>query len=134
MTYVPPTREQLFVLEHISAIDKLAEHKRFADASGYMVGAILEGAGQLAAEEWAPLNRLGDTTGAKLTKDGVVMPAGYAEAYRAYVEGGWGTIAAPAEFGGQGMPFCVAISTLEALGSANMAFSLCPMLSVDPSW
>jgi len=130
MSFMPPVTEQRFVLEHIAGIARLAESERFADASGDMVDAILEGAAQLAAGEWAPLNRLGDTEGAKLTDKGVVMPEGYIEAYRAYVEGGWGTIAAPVEFGGQGMPFTMAIAIMESLGSANMAFALCPILSV----
>ena len=130
MSFVPPITEQRFVLDHIADIASLAQSKRFADASGDMVDAILDGAGQLAAGEWAPLNRPGDEDGAKLTDEGVVMPGGFREAYRAYVEGGWGTIAAPAEFGGQGMPFSLAAAILESLGSANMAFSLCPMLSV----
>ena len=130
MSFVPPVTEQRFVLEHIADISRLAESERFAEASGDMVDAILEGAGQLAAGEWAPLNRVGDEVGAKLTEDGVVMPDGFREAYQAYVEGGWGTIAAPADFGGQGMPFSMAAAILESLGSANMAFSLCPMLSV----
>ena len=130
MSFTPPVTEQRFVLEHIAGISNLAASDRFADATGDMVDAILDGAGQLAAGEWAPLNRIGDTEGAKLTDDGVVMPDGYREAYHAYVEGGWGTIAAPADFGGQGMPFSLAASILESLGSANMAFSLCPMLSV----
>ncbi|MGP1351825.1 MAG: acyl-CoA dehydrogenase [Parasphingopyxis sp.] len=130
MSFVPPVTEQRFVLDHIADISHLAESERFAEASGDMVDAILEGAGQLAAGEWAPLNRVGDEVGAKLTEDGVVMPDGFREAYQAYVEGGWGTIAAPADFGGQGMPFSMAAAILESLGSANMAFSLCPMLSV----
>ncbi|MEM8696925.1 MAG: acyl-CoA dehydrogenase [Pseudomonadota bacterium] len=130
MSFTPPVTEQRFVLEHIAGVSQLAESERFADASGDMVDAILEGAGQLAAGEWAPLNRLGDMEGAKLTDSGVIMPEGYRDAYTAYVEGGWGTIAAPVDFGGQGMPFSLAAATLESLGSANMAFSLCPMLSV----
>lgn len=130
MSFTPPVTEQRFVLEHIAGIANLAASDRFADATGDMVDAILDGAGQLAAGEWAPLNRIGDTEGAKLTDEGVVMPEGYHAAYQAYVEGGWGTIAAPSDFGGQGMPFSLAASILESLGSANMAFSLCPMLSV----
>ncbi|MCA1749668.1 MAG: acyl-CoA dehydrogenase [Sphingomonadales bacterium] len=130
MSFTPPAAEQRFVLDHIAGIAELAESERFAEASSDMVDAILEGIGQLAANEWAPLNRVGDAIGAKLTEEGVVMPPGFAEAYRAYVEGGWNAIAAPAEYGGQGLPFALAIAVLESLGSANMALSLCPMLSV----
>lgn len=129
MTYVPPVTEQLFVLEHVARIGELAGHERFASADGETVFAVLEGAGALAEGVWSPLNRIGDTVGAKWVDGTVVMPAGFREAYRAYVEGGWGSIAAPLEFGGQGLPQVVAFAVAESLGAANMAFSLCPMLT-----
>ena len=56
--------------------------------------------------------------------------AGLQEAYRGYVEGGWGTLAGPAEHGGQGLPLTLAVVVMEDLGSANMGFSLVMML--DP--
>ena len=90
----------------------------------------MEGAGAFAAGEWAPLNREGDTNGPTWTEQGVKMPAGYPKAYRDYVEGGWGTIGAPADFGGQGLPFVLASAVLETLGTANMGFALAPTLTV----
>src|SRR5581483_7841650 len=92
MTYTPPVAEQLFVLKHVAGIDELAGHNAFADATPDVVEAIVEGAGALAAGEFAPLNRIGDETGAIWSPDGVTMPAGFRDAYRAYVEGGWGTL------------------------------------------
>lgn len=130
MPFRPATAEQRFVLEHVARIGELAQTDRFAAASDDVVDAVLEGAGQLAAGEWAPLNRAGDTVGAKWTPEGVTMPDGYAEAYRAYVEGGWGTIGAPEAWGGQGLPFALASAVLETLGTANMGFALCPTLTV----
>jgi len=129
MSYAPPTAEQAFVLEHVVRIDELAAHERFAEATPDLVAAILDGVGAFAAGTFAPLNRVGDETGAKWSPDGVTMPPGFREAYRAYVEGGWGTLAGPPEHGGQGLPLVLATLVLEDLGSANMAFSLCPMLS-----
>ncbi|HYJ31329.1 MAG TPA: acyl-CoA dehydrogenase [Allosphingosinicella sp.] len=129
MSYAPPTAEQAFVLEHVVRIDELAAHERFAEATPDLVAAILDGVGAFAAGTFAPLNRVGDETGAKWSPDGVTMPPGFPEAYRAYVEGGWGTLAGPPEHGGQGLPLVLATLVLEDLGSANMAFSLCPMLS-----
>lgn len=95
-----------------------------------MTEAVLEGAGQFAEGEWAPLDRIGDTIGPKWTEDGVKMPAGFADAYRAYVENGWGTIGSPAEHGGQGLPVSLSIAVLETLGTANMGFALAPILTV----
>ncbi|NJM50453.1 MAG: acyl-CoA dehydrogenase [Sphingomonadales bacterium] len=130
MSFTPPTTEQIFVLNHITAIEELAAHERFADATPDMVQAIVEGVGEFAANEFAPLNRIGDTVGARIKDGTVVMPDGYVAAYKNYVANGWGSINAPSEFGGQGLPFSLALMALDSLGAANMAFALCPILSV----
>ncbi len=130
MTYRPVVPEQRFVLEQVVGLSALAKSERFAAATPDIVDAVLEGAGMFAAGEWAPLARVGDTIGAKWTPDGVVMPEGYAQAYRDYVEQGWGTIGAPVEWGGQGLPFALATAVLETLGTANMGFALAPTLTV----
>ncbi|WP_374945296.1 acyl-CoA dehydrogenase [Sphingomonas sp.] len=130
MPFTPPLREQRLVLDTVVRIADLAATDRFAAASDDVVDAVLEGVGAFAAGEWAPLARIGDTVGAKWTPDGVVMPEGYGQAYRDYVEGGWGTIGVPEDFGGQGLPFVIQTAVLETLGTANMAFALCPTLTV----
>ena len=130
MTFSAPVEEQNFVLKHIVGIDALAQHARFADATPDMVQAIVDGIGAFAEGEFAPLNRIGDTVGARLIDGKVVMPDGFVAAYKSYVANGWGSINAPAEFGGQGLPFSMATVALDSLGAANMAFALCPILSV----
>ncbi|SEL12662.1 Acyl-CoA dehydrogenase [Sphingomonas palmae] len=130
MAFTAPVAEQRFVLDTVANIGELAKTERFAAATPDVIDAVLEGAAQFAAGEWAPLNRVGDTVGAKWSPDGVVMPDGYREAYQAYVEGGWGTIGVSEAFGGQGLPFVVQAAVLETLGSANMGFALCPTLTV----
>ncbi len=130
MSFTAPIQEQLFVLNHVTDIEQLASHERFADASPDMVQAIVEGVGAFAAAEFAPLNRIGDTVGAQLLDGKVIMPDGFVSAYKNYVANGWASINAPAEFGGQRLPFSLAMMALESLGAANMAFALCPILSV----
>ena len=130
MTFTAPVADQRFVLNHVVHLNELAATDRFAAATPDVIDAVLEGIAQFAEGEWAPLARTGDTVGAKWTPDGVVMPDGYPAAYRAYVEGGWGTIGVPEEFGGQGLPFVVQAAVLETLGTANMGFALAPILSV----
>lgn len=130
MTFTAPVAEQLFVLKHITGIEELAEHERFADASPDMVEAIVGGIGEFAEEQFYPLRRIGDTVGARLIDGRVRMPEGYVDAYKAYVANGWGSINAPAAYGGQGLPFSLATVALDSLGAANMAFALCPILSV----
>ena len=125
MPFTPPTADQRFVLDHVANVSALADA-----ASPDMVDAVLDGIGQLAAGEWAPLNRAGDTVGARLGAGGVVMPEGFAAAYKAYVEGGWGTIGVPEEWGGQGLPFVIQTAVLDTLGAANMSLALAPTLTV----
>ena len=129
MSYAPPVTEQLFVLDHIVDIAGLAASERYAAASPDLVEAIVHGAGDFAAGEYAPLNRIGDTVGAKWDDGRVTLPPGFREAYAAYVEGGWGSINGPEAQGGQGLPFALATVIMEDLGTANMGFSLVNMLT-----
>lgn len=130
MNFTAPTADQVLAIRVNAGIDELAAQPRFAAASPDMVEAIVEGIGQFAAGEFAPLNRKGDTEGAKLANSTVTLPDGFAEAYRAYVEQGWNAVAGDEAHGGQGLPFTLAANVLENLGAANMAFSLLPMLTV----
>ena len=129
MTFLPPVAEQRFVLDHVVRMSELTAHPRFEAAESDVVQAILEGAATFATNEWAPLNPVGDKHPPVLDRAIVSMPPGFREAYRAYIDGGWGTLAAPDAFGGQGLPYAVAFSVAESLGAANMAFALAPMLT-----
>ncbi|WP_300539552.1 acyl-CoA dehydrogenase [Sphingosinicella sp.] len=129
MTYTAPVTEQRFVLETVADLPGLAQLPRFEAATVDLVDAILEEAGKLSAGVFATLNRIGDTEGAKLANGVVTLPAGFREAYAAYVEGGWMTLGADPAYGGQGLPFVLATAVQEQTTSANMALSLCPMLS-----
>jgi len=130
MTFTPPTADQLLALTVCADLPGLAAHDRFAAASPDMAGAIAEGIGAFAAGEWAPLSRRGDTEGARFANGTVSLPDGFAEAYAAFVEQGWGSIAGPPEHGGQGLPFALATCVLETLGAANLGFTLLPILTV----
>ncbi|MBY8826755.1 acyl-CoA dehydrogenase [Hephaestia mangrovi] len=130
MPFAAATADQRFVLDHIAGIGDLAAADRFAAASPDVIDAVLDGIGQLAMGEWAPLNREGDTVGAKWTERGVVMPEGFVRAYKAYVEGGWGTIGVPEAWGGQGLPFVIQAAVLDTLGGANLSLALAPTLTV----
>jgi len=76
-----------------------------------------------------PLNRIGDQQGSRLENGVVRTPDGWADAYRAFVDGGWNAVPFDPAFGGQGLPWLVSIALQEMWTSANMAFSLCPMLT-----
>jgi len=129
MPYIAPTAEQRFVLDTIADLPGLASLPPYANASPDMVTAILEEAAKLAEGEFAPLNRIGDTTPTTLSDGKVTLPPGFAQAYARYVEGGWAGLGVAEQHGGQGLPFALATAVQEQLTSANMAFALCMMLS-----
>jgi alkylation response protein AidB-like acyl-CoA dehydrogenase len=95
-----------------------------------MVLGVLEESGRFFAQEFAPLNRVGDTQHSRRNDDGsVTTPDGFARAYQRYVDAGWAGVPFPAEYGGGGFPWLTAIAMQEMLTAANMAFSLCPLLT-----
>ena len=128
MTYKAPVRDLLFALEAAAEFPRLAALFPAADAD--TVTAVLEGAGSLAAHVLAPLNRTGDVSGARFENGRVRAAPGFAEAYRRFAAGGWAGLSAEPEFGGQGLPRALEIAVFEMFQAANMAFSLCPMLSL----
>lgn len=128
--FTPPTQDQLLAIRVNAGIEELAQSERFGAAEADLVEAIVEGVGQFAAGEFAPLNRIGDQVGARLENGVVHLPDGFESAYHSYVEQGWNAIAGPEAYGGQGLPFTLSCNVLENLGTANMAFNLLPMLSV----
>jgi alkylation response protein AidB-like acyl-CoA dehydrogenase len=130
MSFTPPIADQRFVLETIADIAGLARLPGFEAATPDLVSAILDEAGKLARDVIAPLNSVGDKGGAKAI-DGVVrLPAGFQAAFDSYAEGGWIGLGASPEWGGQGLPFALACAVQEQVTAANMAFSLCPMLTL----
>ena len=125
MTYRAPVRDLAFTLSAVAGMDRLPDAP---DAD--MVDAVLAGAAELAEDVLAPLNRVGDKEGARYANGRVTLPAGFLEAYRAYAEGGWGGLSAPERWGGQGLPTALAQAVLETVHAANMAFGLCPLLTL----
>ena len=90
--YQPPLKELRFVLHDLIGDGRLSELPGFAEYSTDFADAALEEAGKFAQEVLDPINRVGDSEGAKWTPDGVVMPQAFKDAYKAFVDGGWPTL------------------------------------------
>ncbi len=129
MTYRAPVADIAFALNHIAGFSGLVERGLFEDLDMDTAMAILEEAARFADEELAPTNRASDEQGARLVNGEVVMPDGFADAYRKWVAGGWGSVAAPREHGGQGLPFALSLALTEMWNGANMAYGLNPLLT-----
>jgi alkylation response protein AidB-like acyl-CoA dehydrogenase len=128
-TYLPPLKDIQFVLRELAGLDEVLALPGMGEVSVEVVDAVLEEAGKFAQEVLDPLNRVGDKQGARVADGKVRVAEGFAEAYRKFVEGGWNGLTGEAEFGGQALPRLVATPVHEIWNSANLAFSVCPMLT-----
>ena len=102
----------------------------FADLGDGLAEATLTEAGKFAENVLAPLNRIGDKDGATIEAGKVTAAPGFAEAYRQWAAGGWNAITGPSAYGGMDLPVLLNTACIEIWNAANMAFSLCPLLTL----
>ncbi|MGQ7246903.1 acyl-CoA dehydrogenase C-terminal domain-containing protein [Halomonas sp. V046] len=128
--YQAPLRDLRFVMDEL--LDYPAHYADLPcaeDASPDVIAAILEEGGRFAREVLLPINQSGDREGCRLEGGDVKAPKGFREAYRQYVEGGWPSLAAEAQHGGQGLPHSLAMVLSEMICSTNLAWGMYPGLS-----
>ncbi len=128
--YTPPLRDIRFVMDHVADLDAIVATERFGHVDTETIHEVLAEVGRFMAEVVAPTNRDGDTIGSQWQADGsVVTPDSFKPAYAKWVESGFGAMPFDPDYGGAGFPWISAIAVQEMLTSANMALSLCPLLT-----
>ncbi|WP_372733195.1 acyl-CoA dehydrogenase C-terminal domain-containing protein [Novosphingobium sp.] len=128
--YTAPTRDTRFVINELLKLESYGNLPGFETATQDVTDAIIEEAGRFVNEVVAPLNLSGDKEGCTRHADGsVTTPAGFKEAYKQYIDGAWGTLAAPEAYGGQGLPHVMGFTMECYLASANQAFAMYPGLA-----
>ena len=130
MSYRAPVSDIVFTLKTVAGLDDGVANGLYADLADGMAEATLEEAAKVAENVLAPLNWTGDRAGVKLANKEVTTAPGWTAAYTQWREAGWNTVTAPEDFGGMGMPQIMGVACNELWNSANMAFSLCPLLTV----
>ena len=127
--YAAPLKDMRFVLNELAGLGEVAKLPGYEDATPDTVDAILEEASKFSAEVLDPLNYSGDQEGSNWKDGKVTTPKGFKEAYKLFCEGGWSALSLDPEWGGQGLPKLLSTPVTEMITSANMSFSLCPMLT-----
>ena len=129
MSYRAPVKDMAFMLNDVAGLQSLVSGGLYEEATPDLIEAVLEEAGKLAENVIAPLNDGVDANPAKLNDKKVTTSPGFADAYRQWVEGGWGAIAGSDTYGGQGLPMALAAALQEIWNGASLSFGLCPILS-----
>lgn len=130
--YRAPLRDMRFVFDEVlnayQALQSLPDQTEFTIDLGE---AILEEAAKLAENVLAPLNSPGDKEGCAYDSQTrlVKTPAGFANAYKQFAEGGWTALACSTEFGGQGLPHVLNMMVEEMVCSANLSLGMYPGLT-----
>ncbi len=129
MPYRAPVTEFRFLFDHVVGLHQVAATDLFADATPDTVEAILTEAGRLAENVLAPLQRNGDKHPARLENGVVRTSPGFADGYRAIVEGGWVGMSANPDHGGMGLPMVVATAVNDMMASACLSLQLNPLMT-----
>ena len=127
--YTAPIEDIKFTMREVAGLDSVTSMPGFEEVTPDIVDAVLEEAGKFASGVLGPLNHGGDQEGSKLEGDTVKTPAGFKDAYRQFVAGGWPGMMFSTDWGGMGFPHTVGMAVTEMWDAANTAWSLCPMLT-----
>ena len=130
MAYQAPLNDLRFALHTHGRLPEILALPKSAGLDDETVNAVLEEAAKFAETALADTNRVGDLNGAKLVDGKVVCDPAIANAFNEFRDAGWVGLRAAAEFDGQGLPMTVAAACEEMWCSANLAFSLLPMLTL----
>lgn len=127
--YAAPLRDMRFVIEEVlDAPSTWRAMPAFAEIDAPTAAQVLEEAGKFAAGVLAPINGSADLEGCTWRDGAVTTHAGYREAYRAYVEGGWAALACDPADGGQGLPLLLDAAFNEMIAAANHGWTMYPGL------
>lgn len=126
--YRHPYKEADFVIRHLLGFDQFCKEAAVTDIDSDFCNIILSEAAKFAVSQLVDLNRQGDLQPATLINKKVIQTKGFAEAYAQFVAQGWPSISASESYGGQQLPNLLSVACNEIWQSANLAFSLCPLL------
>jgi len=132
--YKAPTTDMMFILKDVLQIENYSNIPSFEEVSYDLVEAVLSEGAKVAEEVYQPLNQVGDEVGCTRHEDGsVTTPPGFKEGFDTFRNGGWMGLTMPPEYGGQGLPYIMAVPINEMVDSANHSLAMYPGLTMGAS-
>ena len=122
-------RDIKFVLFTQCRMQDLLGRGPFTDYDQDMMSMMVDEAARFSREVLAPLNESADRIGARFDDGEVTMPPGFKEAFAAYAEAGWISLAGDPEYGGMGAPVMLEAATGEMFEVGCLAFNLTRLLT-----
>jgi len=127
--YIAPLGDLNFVISELSGLEELSKLPGFEHATDDLLEPILEEASRFAREVLSPTNVIGDQQGCSVENGVVKVPSEFSDAYQLFVESGWQGLDCSQDYDGMGLPALIGSATAEMWATANLALSLCPMLT-----
>jgi alkylation response protein AidB-like acyl-CoA dehydrogenase len=101
----------------------------FADFDQDTMSMMVDEAERFSREVLAPLNEASDRIGARFEDGVVTTPPGFKQAFKAYAESGWISLAGDPQYGGMGAPVMLEAATGELFEVGCLAFNLTRLLT-----
>ncbi|MDJ0793489.1 MAG: acyl-CoA dehydrogenase [Woeseiaceae bacterium] len=130
-TYNPPLDDINFCIRHLAGIDDILKLAPYEGIEAADLEQVLDESAKFARDIIAPTNVPGDQQGCAVEGDSVRVPAEFADVHSQFVENGWQAVGGNAEYDGMGLPAITAFATNEMVQTANISYSLLPMLTSD---
>ena len=127
--YIAPLGDLNFVINELAGLEEISKLPGFEHATDDLLEPILEEASRFAKEVLGPTNVIGDQQGCSTENGVVTVPSEFSEAYKLFVESGWQGLDCSQDYDGMGLPALIGSATAEMWATANLALSLCPMLT-----
>ncbi len=130
-TYNPPIHDINFCIRHLAGIDDILKLEPYEGIEASDLEQVIDESAKFARDVIAPTNVPGDQQGCAVEGDTVRVPEEFADVHRQFVENGWQSVGGSPEFDGMGLPAITAFATNEMVQTANISYSLLPMLTSD---
>jgi len=108
-----------FVLYEQLKIEEILTAEKFQDLDRNILDMIISEARKLAVNEILPTLAEGDRIGVRLENGQVKVPECFHRPYKLLLEGEWTSLYEDPEYGGQGLPYIIAVAVGEYLIGAN---------------